>query len=109
MTISSVWQINKTTIESDKTDGYITRLEYRVKGMDGSEEKTRRAGAVEFVKPSGSLPSDFISFNDLKESDCLTWIKDSLGSSTVVDIENSIKSEIDLINTPVKNIGGAPW
>ena len=35
------------------------------------------------------------------------WVKDSLGSSRVSLIEDEIKNEIDLINTPVKATGCA--
>ena len=35
MTITKTWQIN--TLERELADGYVIRVFYRVKGIDGSE------------------------------------------------------------------------
>tara|TARA_R100000773_G_C4114428_1_gene52951 strand:+ start:63 stop:398 length:336 start_codon:yes stop_codon:yes gene_type:complete len=110
MAISYTWEINGTCSKRDVADGYFTNVVYRVKGMDGTEEKARRTGEIVFTKPE-SLPSDFIAFDTSKktpdESTMLTWVKDSLGSTEVAAIEASLKAEIDLINTPVQTTGVA--
>tara|TARA_R100001086_G_scaffold172327_1_gene94315 strand:- start:901 stop:1236 length:336 start_codon:yes stop_codon:yes gene_type:complete len=110
MAISYTWQINSTQCKRDIADGYFTNVVYRVKGMDDSEEKARRTGEIVFTKPE-SLPSDFIAFDTSKktpdESTMISWVKDSLGSTEVASIEASLKSEIDLINTPVQTTGVA--
>ena len=110
MAISYTWQINSTQCKRDVADGYFTNVVYRVKGMDDSEEKARRTGEIVFTKPE-SLPSDFIAFDTSKktpdESTMISWVKDSLGSTEVASIEASLKSEIDLINTPVQTTGVA--
>tara|TARA_B100000519_G_C14239076_1_gene436350 strand:- start:252 stop:587 length:336 start_codon:yes stop_codon:yes gene_type:complete len=110
MAISYTWEINSTQCKRDIADGYFTNVVYRVKGMDDSEEKARRTGEIVFTKPE-SLPSDFIAFNTSKktpdEATMLTWVKDSLGTTEVTAIEASLKSEIDLINTPVQTTGVA--
>jgi len=110
MAISCTWEINGTCSKRDIADGYYTNVVYRVKGMDGTEEKARRTGEIVFTKPE-SLPSDFIAFDTSKktpnESTMLTWVKDSLGSTEVAAIEASIKAEIDLLNTPVQTTGVA--
>ena len=78
--------------------------------MDGTEEKARHTGEITFIKPE-SLPSEFIAFDESKptptEATMLTWVKDALGSTEVTAIENSLKAEIDLINTPVQATGVA--
>ena len=78
--------------------------------MDGSEEKARRTGEITFTKPE-SLPSGFIAFDtSAKTPDSaimITWVKDTLGADAVTAIETSLKSEIDLINTPVQATGVA--
>ena len=75
-----------------------------------AKKKTRRTGEVRFTKPS-SLPSDYITYDESaktpNEATMVTWVKDSLGSSRVSLIEDEIKSEIDLLNTPVKATGCA--
>ena len=37
----------------------------------------------------------------------ITWVKDDLGTDQVTAIEATLKSEIDLINTPVQATGVA--
>ena len=110
MAITCTWQINSTQCKRDVADGYFTNVFYRVKGMDGTEEKARHTGEIVYIKPE-SLPSDFIAFDTSKktpdEATMLTWVKDSLGSTEVASIEASLKAEMDLINTPVQAIGVA--
>ena len=102
---TKTWEVN--TLERDVADGYVTKIIYRVKGIDGSEEKHRETGEVNFVKPS-SLPSDFIAYDKLTSSVVLGWLKDKLGTEEVARIEKYIDDEITLINTPV-TISGKPW
>ena len=110
MAITYTWEINGTCSKRDVSDGYFTNVVYRVKGMDGSEEKARRTGEIVFTKPE-SLPSEFISFDESKktpdQATMITWVKETLGSDQVTAIEASLKSEIDLINTPVQATGVA--
>ena len=110
MAITCTWQINSTQCKRDVADGYFTNVVYRVKGMDGTEEKARHTGEIVYIKPE-SLPSDFIAFDASKptptEATMLTRVKDTLGSTEVAAIEASLKAEIDLINTPVQTTGVA--
>jgi len=110
MAITYTWQINETGTKRDVSDGYFTNVVYRVKGMDGTEEKARRTGEVIFTKPE-SLPSDFIAFDTSAktpdQATMLTWVKEDLGTDQVTAIEASLKAEIDLINTPVQTVGVA--
>ena len=108
MAITCTWQINSTQCKRDVADGYFTNVVYRVKGMDGSEEKARHTGEVTNTKPS-SLPSEFIAYDTSKktpdQATMITWVKDALGSTEVAAIEATLKAEIDLINTPVQATG----
>ena len=110
MAIKYTWEINGTACKRDIADGYFTEVVYRVKGMDGTEEKARRTGKITFTKPE-SLPSDFIAFDSNKatptQATMLKWVKDSLGTDGVTAIQTSLKAEIDLINTPVQTTGVA--
>ena len=111
MAITYTWEINGTCSKRDVADGYYTNVVYRVKGMDGTEEKARRTGEVVFTKPE-SLPSGFISYDTSAkkpdEATMIGWVKDNLGSDQVTAIETSLKDEIDLINTP-KQATGVAW
>ena len=110
MAITYTWEINGTQCKRDVADGYFTNVVYRVKGMDGTEEKARHTGEITFIKPE-SLPSGFIAFDESKptptEATMLTWVKDDLGTDEVAAIEASLKAQIDLINTPVQATGVA--
>ena len=102
---TKTWEIN--TLERDVADGYVTKIIYRVKGIDGSEEKHRETGEVRFVKPS-SLPSDFIAYEKLTSDIVIGWLKAKLGTDEVALIEKYIDDKITLINTPV-TVVGKPW
>tara|TARA_R100001510_G_scaffold50759_1_gene50013 strand:+ start:1065 stop:1400 length:336 start_codon:yes stop_codon:yes gene_type:complete len=110
MAITYTWEINGTCSKRDVADGYFTNVVYRVKGLDGTEEKARRTGEIVYTKPE-SLPSDFIAFDTSaktpNESTMIGWVKDALGTDKVTAIEASLKAEIDLINTPVQTTGVA--
>ena len=106
MAYSYTWEINEKAMISDVSDGFITTIVYRVKGMDGSTEKARATGQITLTKPE-SLPSGFIAFNSVTKAKCLEWVKAD-SSVDVTAIENSLKAQIDLINTPTEKVG-APW
>ena len=106
MAYSYTWEINESNMISDVSDGFISKIVYRVKGMDGSEEKARATGQIELTKPS-SLPSDFVAFDSVTKAKCLEWVKTD-SSVDVTAIENGLKAQIDLINTPTEKVG-APW
>ena len=105
MDITSTWEVN--TLERDLSDGFVSKVIYRVKGLDDGTEKARATGEVNFTKPS-SLPSDFKAYDGLSESDCLTWVKDTLGATEVTAIETGLTNQINVLNTPVTGTG-KPW
>ena len=104
MAITKTWEVN--TLERELADGYVKKVIYRVKGMDGSEEKARATGEVELEKPETLIP-----YKDLTESKVLEWVKAKLDADmtgTVAAIEKSLEDKIALINTPV-TAEGKPW
>ena len=110
MAITFTWEINGTACKRDVADGYFTNVVYRVKGMDGTEEKARHTGEVTYTKTK-SLPSEFVAYNESKKTPdsatMITWVKDALGTDAVTAIETGLKAEIDLINTPTQATGVA--
>ena len=105
MAITYEWQVN--TMERDLSDGFVNKVIYRVKGLDDGTEKARATGEVNFTKPL-SLTSDFKAYDSLSESDCLTWVKNTLGATEVTAIETNLTNEINVINTPTTGTGN-PW
>ena len=101
MAITKKWEVN--TLERELADGYVKKVIYRVKGIDGSEEKARETGEVELEKPKTLIP-----YKDLTESTVLGWVKTKLGTDEVAAIEKSLEDEIALLNTPV-TAEGKPW
>ena len=105
MAITKTWQVN--TMERDISDGYVEKVIFRVKGMDGTEEKWRETGEVNFDKPE-SLPSDFKAYDTLDETTVLGWVKTKLDADEagrVAAIEKVIDDNIAIINTPVTATG----
>ena len=105
MAITKAWEIN--TLERDLSDGYVTKVIYRVKGLSDSVEKARITGSVEFTKPE-SLPSDFIAYDSLTSSTVLGWLTTSLGSDQVTAIETSLETKVTEAITPT-TAAGVPW
>ena len=101
MAITKTWEIN--TLERELADGYVNKVIYRVKGMDGSEEKTRATGEVKLAKPDTLIP-----YNNLTESTVLGWVKAKLGAEEVARLEKWLEDEITLLDTPV-TATGKPW
>ena len=101
MAITKKWEVN--TLTRELADGYVKEVIYRVKGLDGSEEKARATGSVELEKPETLIP-----YKDLTESTVLGWVKAKLGTDEVARVEKWLEDEITLINTPV-TAEGKPW
>jgi len=101
MEITKTWEVN--TLERELADGYVKKVIYRVKGIDGSEEKARRTGEVDLAKPDTLVP-----YKDLTQDTVLGWVKTKLGTDEVTAIEKSLEDEIKLLNTPVTSTG-KPW
>ena len=102
MAITKTWEIN--TMERDISDGYVTKVIYRIIGLSDSVEKHRFTGNVTFTKPE-SLPSDFIAFASLNAATVIGWVKTAIGADEVAAIEKAIEDNIAIINTPVTATG----
>tara|TARA_R100001443_G_scaffold846_1_gene3327 strand:+ start:286 stop:627 length:342 start_codon:yes stop_codon:yes gene_type:complete len=112
MAITKTWEVNTSAMEADVSDGYVTKVVYRVKGIDDSDNKEydRSTGEVNFTKPD-SLPSDFKAYDTLTHDQCIGWVKTKLdadNAGTVAAIEASLDASIALIKTPTKKTG-VPW
>ena len=101
MSITKTWEVN--TLERELADGYVKKVIYRVKGMDGSEEIARATGEVNLEKPETLIP-----YKNLTEETVLGWVKATLGTESVVAIEKDLENKIELIKTPVVQTG-TPW
>tara|TARA_R100001443_G_scaffold35086_1_gene48870 strand:- start:45 stop:371 length:327 start_codon:yes stop_codon:yes gene_type:complete len=107
MAITKTWEIN--TLERDVSDGFVTKVIYRVKGLSDSVEKARLTGEITFTKPD-SLPSDFVAFASLDASTVLGWVKNAINASdiNVNAMETSLEAQVNEVLTPTK-ASGVPW
>ena len=101
MAITKIWEVN--TLERELADGYVKKVIYRVKGIDGSEEKARATGSVDLEKPETLIP-----YKDLTESTVIGWVKAKLGTDKVAGIEKALEDEVARIKAPVTGTG-TPW
>tara|TARA_R100001129_G_scaffold158501_1_gene122238 strand:- start:37 stop:363 length:327 start_codon:yes stop_codon:yes gene_type:complete len=108
MAVTKTWEIN--TIERDLSDGYVTKVIYRVKGIDSSDstEKARATGEVALALKPESLPSDFVAYDSLTPSTVLGWVTDTLGTTEVTRIETNLEAEVNAVITPTTGTG-LPW
>ena len=106
MAITKVWEIN--TLERDLSDGYVTKVIYRVKGLSDSVEKFRHTGEVTLATKPSSLPSDFVAYDSLTSSTVLGWVTTSLGTDKVTAIETDLEAEVNEAITPT-TAAGVPW
>ena len=105
MAVTSTWSINEPNVKSDKSDGFIKELVYRVDGVDDTTNtKYRSTGSVSFTKPS-SLPSEFIAFESVTKENAIAWVKAALGSDQVAATEANIATQIGLIDNPTEKLG----
>ena len=108
MAITKVWEVNQCRYET--ADKYIYEVIYRVKGMDGTEEKWRETGAVSLPKPS-----TLIAYDALDQDTIIGWVKAkinadaaNMGGGTVADIEKKIDDAIAELTAPT-TAEGTPW
>ena len=101
MAITKTWEVN--TLERELADGYVKKVIYRVKGMDGEEEKARATGEVELERPETLIP-----YKDLTQDIVLGWVKTKLGTDEVAGIEKALEDEIKLLKAPLI-VTGKPW
>ena len=108
MAVTKTWEIN--TVERDLSDGYVTKVIYRVKGIDSSDstEKARATGEVTLATKPESLPSDFVTYDSLTSSTVLGWVTDTLGSTEVAKIETDLEANVNAVITPT-TAKGVPW
>ena len=106
MAVVKKWQVN--TCKRDLSDGFITKVIYRLKAIENNIEieNTRQTEEVTFTKPS-SLPSDFKPYDSLDAATVLEWVKTALGDE-VATMETAMDNAVTLAKTPV-SASGVPW
>ena len=103
------WTIINTEyqLKSDHGDNLITTLHWQCTDsstVDDVVHKGVSMGSINIPAPAG----DFIPFDDVTETNCITWLKAILGDYKVKEIEDSVQNQINLSKEPV-TASGKPW
>ena len=98
------WEIEK--MKRQLNDGLVIKVNYRVVAKD-KELIANKRGTVTLTGDSSS--PDFIAYQNLKESDVVTWVKSEVD---VVSIESEVQSILDTkiaARSARQTASGLPW
>jgi len=104
------WKV--ATLDREISNGSVYTVHYTVSASrtnpsEGEEDYT--AGSYGSVGVTGDpSAAGFIPYADLKEGNCIDWVKEDLGSEAVSSIESSISSNLDEQVNPT-DAAGVPW
>lgn len=88
-----------------KVDALCT-VHWRLAGQEG-DVLVELAGATGLNQTS--TLEDFIPYEDLTKETVIQWVKDTLGESSVKEIEDAVAGEIQRRVAPKVVIRDAPW
>ena len=92
----------KETIQGQELQNVVNIVHWRYKAtLD--EYETEVYGALDL---DGANPNDFILYENLTESDVITWLEDGLD---VVELQNNLMNKINLLINPVEETLPLPW
>lgn len=104
------WSIN--TLNRELSNGVVYTVHW---GLSASRPSAEVSGEPYTTGAYGSEsysadPSDpgFIPYEDLKESDCIGWVQDSMGEEGVEALEANLSATLDEKETPTEATG-VPW
>lgn len=97
MSATITWSIDQLKTLSTEVQGFVSHVAYRVKAEQDD-------WVIEYVNHlSFETPAEaFTPYDQLTEDQVLTWVKDELGPLQVVQLETSLKQQMDYhFNPPV--------
>jgi len=98
--LTATWKI--ANLERETADGYVFTAHYTVNAHDGTYS-AGAYGSINFERPETLIP-----YADLTEEQVIEWVKEALGSDTVLGIGQALLNQIDEQRTPTKQ-AGVPW
>ena len=110
MSVTYTWSIEKNGLYTLNTEGQtdvVVQALYKLSGTDGTHTADTN-NVAEFTYTPGS---PFVPFDQLTESQVLTWVKETLGSERIALMETQIVKTLDyMANPPVRpKPTPAPW
>tara|TARA_R100001510_G_scaffold56455_1_gene62080 strand:+ start:1072 stop:1371 length:300 start_codon:yes stop_codon:yes gene_type:complete len=94
------WKI--TNLTRDVRDNYVFAVKFKVTATEGLEVVGESSGEIAFMNKPSTLPSGFIPYEKLDEATTIKWVKDTLGSKKI----NEIEQAVEVLN---KLVDGKPW
>ncbi len=111
MAITTTWSVNDMTHKD--SDGGVSLVYWSLTATDGTHSAQEGGKLKCTADPSAS---DYIAYADLKESDVLGWVYDSLktGDETAAEAKKRIEDERTAkvqgqIDRAAANSSGVPW
>ena len=115
MAITTSYTWNVSNLLRDTSDGFITDARWTLTGI-ATQDAAGGAGiatmAYAQVTGFGTVrPDPMIAYNDVTESNVVSWIEAQLGSSKVTQIKLDIAGALQgMYNPPTPTEGkGLPW
>lgn len=101
MATQFTWSISQ--LERETSDGYVYSIHYVI---DASDEaySSGAYGSIGLERPE----NDMIPYDSLTPDICVEWVKESLGTEKVAEIEAALQAQLDEKHTPSKATG-LPW
>lgn len=85
---------------ADPDEGLVTEIHWKLTATSSDSLSAESIGFVTLTKGDTVIP-----FEDLTKSTIINWVKNILGSSSVVEAETALKNNIIEQRTPVTTYG----
>ena len=112
MAITTTWSVNDMTHKD--SDGGVFLVYWSLAATDGTFPPQQEGGKLRCTADPSA--ADYIAYADLKESDVLGWVYDSLkeGDETAAEAKKRIEDERTAkvqgqIDRAAANSSGVPW
>jgi hypothetical protein len=112
MAISYSWQVNQLTKKTEQgTDNVIVHCRWE---LTGTEESTGTTGTFSGATPleyDSSNSASFIAYEDLTESDVVSWLQSIVVGSYWDHVVERIEEQINLVDDPREDVqtDSLPW
>jgi len=99
--------VNKLTYYADEEgntyENLISKIDYQYVGIDEDNVTLSYNSSIDLPKPTSS---NYKNYNDLTESDIISWIESLISSDTITLMQTVISKNIDDIKTKTTSL---PW
>jgi hypothetical protein len=103
------WKIlSLKTVTLPELGDYVSEVTWNLKGEDEAGTFGAYTGVTSFDFNNPNT-EDFIPYENLQESEVITWIEDSLGTTNMDSVLHIIQREIDEKNLATKQVSHFPW